>query len=89
MSLDLLLGWIVGSALGVSLVGSTGKETGLFRASLGGSVLGLGVCIVVLRAFILTWEGILTVFWFTYVSAVFATIGFNMTRRHRLPPGIQ
>jgi len=63
--------YVLGSAIGVSLVGERGNQTGSFLASLGGGLLGLIVIPV-------QWPlAFLTV-------PVMASLGFNLTRKYKV-----
>ncbi|MBW7989601.1 MAG: hypothetical protein FVQ84_06245 [Planctomycetes bacterium] len=75
--------YVLGSTFGVYLVGRIGNETGSFLETLSGGFLGgpvavllcfLGIEKIVLWALILL------------IPPIFATIGFNSTRRYKEPP---
>ena len=73
--------WTFGNAIGVYLVGNIGDETGQFKASFGGSILGL----VVGSVFLAVDEG-LGYHTMVFCTPIGAVIGFNMTRRYKSPP---
>ncbi|MHC4727654.1 MAG: hypothetical protein ACYS17_10560 [Planctomycetota bacterium] len=81
---------VYGSAVGVHLVGSRDKQTGSFLLTLVGSFLGGLVAVVTL--FFLWWMGVgKIVLWaigvlILLIPPIFATIGFNLTRRYEEPP---
>ena len=86
----------LGSAVGVYLVGSRGNETGSFPASLGGGLLGLFVMallyfyIVVTEKYMMLGIEKIIVWPLVFLAApIFATLGFNLTRRYKeQPPAI-
>lgn len=88
------IGNILGSTIGVYTVGNIGGETGSLLATLGGSILGLGVGVAILTiGAILTinvttdFEGLAIVgMVVSYLApTISATIGFNLTCRCRSP----
>ena len=80
------------SAVGVYLVGTRGKQTGSFLATLGRGFLG--VFVMVLLGFCASSAGDMMlgiakiVLWpLAFLAApIFATLGFNLTRRYKKPP---
>ncbi len=79
------IGYTLGNAIGVYLVGNIGDETGSFLATLGGSILGLGVGVVLaLSADSFNERAAFPTF--VASSSICATIGFNLTRRYNSPP---
>lgn len=76
--------WVYGpaSAVIVYLVGSTGKQTGSFLATLACGVLGgLGAIALLLSGMpVVAMEADLL------ISPILATLGFNFTRRYKEPP---
>jgi hypothetical protein len=74
------LGFSIGSALGVYIIGSIGDETGSIGATFRGSILGMG----------LAWVAILLRTPLAYISIaappILACIGFNNTRRYKSKP---
>ncbi|MBW7989157.1 MAG: hypothetical protein FVQ84_03950 [Planctomycetes bacterium] len=78
--------YVLGSTFGVYLVGRIGNETGSFLETLSGGFLGgpvavllcfLGIEKIVLWALILL------------IPPIFATIGFNSTRRYKEPTNLK
>lgn len=79
--------YMIGSALGVYLVGNIGKQTGSFLAALGSGFLG-GLVMFLLFAkelVSLTEEKIVTLGLMLLIGPIMATIGFNLTRRYKRP----
>ncbi|MBW7989158.1 MAG: hypothetical protein FVQ84_03955 [Planctomycetes bacterium] len=80
-----LNGWI--SAVGVHLVGSRGKQTGSFLLTLAGGFVGGLVAFVALLS--LLWirvEIVLLAPLLLLIPPIFATLGFNLTRKYEEPP---
>lgn len=83
-------GYIIGAATGVYVIGDTGNETGSFLASILGATAGIGTFLGLLRAMdIIGVEmkyaediGQLALL---VAPSLGATIGFNLTRRYRIP----
>jgi hypothetical protein len=73
------IGFIIGTPLGVWIVGSIGNETGSFFAALGGSFLG--ALTVVLATQIFKSEDFSLIY--LALPIVGSTIAFNMTRRYK------
>jgi len=84
-------GYTLGNAIGVYLVGNIGNETGSFLATLGGSILGLGVGIVVCVLSDDFFSDQEPAAFSTLVASpsICATIGFNLTRRYNSQPTIR
>ncbi len=77
------------SAVGVYLVGSRGKQTGSFPATLACGVLGGFAILLESRFQLLSSIGIeKAVLWafVLFTAPVLATLGFNLTRRYKAPP---
>ena len=72
------IGCMLGTAIGVYIVGSWGNETGSFLATLGGSIIGGVVWIAIGREV----SAVMTI----PASTIGAIIGFNLTRRYKSPP---
>ena len=76
--------WVYGpaSAVIVYLIGSTGKQTGSFLATLACGVLGgLGALVLLLSGMpVVAMDADL------FISPILATLGFNLTRRYKEPP---
>ena len=69
-------GYITGNAIGVYIIGNLGDETGSFLSTLLGSLSGILIGQTIARA--------LKESWITPIGPpVFATIGFNVSRRQR------
>lgn len=65
---------LIGSSLGIYLIGSIGNQTGSYWATLGGSVLGMvGGLLLNDDSIYVSWVGIV----------VGGVIGFNLTRRYK------
>jgi len=85
-----LIGYPLGSAIGVYCVGNIGNETGSCLATLGGSILALGVLGLGARV-ILAYtpsDGLsqdLAIYCLFASPLIGATIGFNLTRRYKSP----
>jgi hypothetical protein len=84
--------YILGTAVGVYLVGRIGKQTGSFWATLGGVLLGVPV-IALLYLYIdmagdMMLGAVKIVLWALVflAPAIMATLGFNLTRRYKKPP---
>jgi hypothetical protein len=78
----------IGSAIGVTIVGSIGNEKGSFNRALAGSYLGIFAGALT-TAFMNRGEEpnyTLNQFIIYTCSAIGATIGFNSTRRYKTPP---
>ncbi len=80
------IGYPIGSALGVYIVGDTGDETGSFVATLCGSLLGASLSYAAILLRILPGKPLLDYMSFFAVPPILACIGFNMTRRYKSPP---
>lgn len=78
------IGYPIGSALGVYIVGDTGDETGSFVATLCGSLLGASLSYAAILLRIL--PSPLSYVSFFAVPPICACIGFNMTRRYKSSP---
>jgi hypothetical protein len=74
-----LVGWTVGAATGVYLVGARGNRTGSALATYGGATLGL---VVGGGLAIANHNSMFPVFSFTVMPIAGALIGFNATRRY-------
>jgi len=74
-----LIGYPIGAAAGVYLIGNIGNETGSFWATLGGSILGWILALEVIDTSSHDWGLILV------AAPIGGIIGFNLTRRHDLP----
>ncbi len=77
------------SAVGVYLVGSRGKQTGSFQATLACGFLGGFAILSESRFQLLSSIGIeKAVLWafVLFTAPVLATLGFNLTRRYKGPP---
>jgi hypothetical protein len=84
--------YVLGSAVGVYLVGSIGKQKGSLLATLGGGLFG-GIVIVILvftggdgDKSVGTAEKIVIWGFLSLIGPVMATIGFNLTRRYKKLP---
>ena len=84
--------YVLGSAVGVYLVGSIGKQKGSLLATLGGSLVG-GIVIVILvftggdgAKSIGTAEKVVIWGFLSLIGPVMAAIGFNLTRRYKKLP---
>ena len=88
--------YVLVSAVGVYLVGSIGKQTGSFLATLGfgflgGIVLFINSFLVFTNTFIIVvesiglWKYLVLVL---LIPPIIATIGFNRTRRYKEPPSV-
>lgn len=73
------IGFIIGTPLGIWIVGSIGNETGSFFAALGGSFLG--ALTVILATQIFKSEDFSLIY--LALPIVGSTIAFNMTRRYK------
>jgi len=83
----------LGSAVGVYLVGTRGKQTGSFILTLAGGFLGglltllmfsIGIYIsdeLILIVFLLFWSLLVLL-----IPPILATVGFNLRRRYKEPP---
>ena len=78
------IGYPIGSALGVYLIGDNADETGSFVATLCGSLLGTSLTCAAILLRIL--PSPLSYMFFFAVPPICACIGFNMTRRYKSPP---
>jgi len=81
--------YVVGCAVGVYFIGRRGNETGSLLATLGGSLLGLFV-MAILYFYVKAAEDMMIgiekiVLWpLVFLAApIFATLGFNLTRKYR------
>ena len=83
------------SAVGVYLVGSRGKQTGSFQATLACGFLG-GFVMLLMRPIVQAASRVLIVgveqvvpwaLWVlvSFIPPIFATLGFNLTRRYKEP----
>jgi len=77
------LGYSIGSALGVYLVGDTANETGSLIATFLGGLLGTGLSFV---ASVTIGDEVPDVIYFIPVPPIIACIAFNMTRRYTSKP---
>jgi len=85
--LDFLLAYPIGSAIGVYIVGNIGNETGSFGTTLGGSISGILIWIIcAIGASNGDMPSIVPITVFFAAPPIFATIGFNETRRYKTPP---
>ncbi len=81
----------LGGAVGVSLVGNVGKQTGSFLLTLGcGFSGGLIMLVVLVLANRLSDVLIVILFWLLLplvllIPPIMATLGFNLTRRYKKP----
>ncbi len=80
------IGYIVGSSIGVYLVGNIGNETGSYLAAIGGSILGFaaGTGIALALWDVLPRENQALIPFFA-APLIGATIGFNATRKKKSP----
>jgi hypothetical protein len=80
--------YVLGSAVGVYLLGTRGNQTGSFQATLGFSFLGGLFMAVVLYLFliVLTQAERILLAPVLLFSPVLATYGFNLRRRYKEPP---
>ena len=84
--------YVLGGAVGVYLVGSRGKQTGSFLLTLPGGFLGL--LVIVILAFVGkdssvgTREKIVIWGFLSLIGPIFATIGFNLTRKYKEQPAV-
>ncbi|MHC4106262.1 MAG: hypothetical protein ACYSR9_15065 [Planctomycetota bacterium] len=83
--------YVIGSTVGVYLVGTRGNQTGSFPATLGFGFLG-GLVMTLLAIYIwlggIMMTGIEKIFiWklILLIGPIAATIGFNLTRRYKYP----
>ncbi len=83
MAIGAGLGYSIGSALGVYLVGNNDDETGSFVSTLLGSLLGTGFSFL---ASITIGDEVPDVIYFIPVPPILACIGFNMTRKYKSKP---
>ncbi len=83
-----VLGYTIGTAHGVYMVGSSENVTGSYAATLGGSFLGLLLAYPVSMINIGDTPISMNIAYFiAFIGPpVGATIGFNLTRRYRTPP---
>jgi len=81
--LSFLAGEVIGTATGVYCIGSIGDQAGSFRATLWGSLCGMGVGF--LLAYASNGDSASAVPFFV-LPAVGATVMFNKTRRYETPP---
>ncbi|UCG57059.1 MAG: hypothetical protein JSU70_19615 [Phycisphaerales bacterium] len=82
----------LGSAVGVYFVGSRGKQTGSFPATLVGGFLG-GLVAALLYLYASAAGNVMSgiekiVLWvlISLIPPILATLGFNLTRRYKQPP---
>ncbi len=78
-----------GSAVGVYLLGTRGKQTGSFLLTLAGGFVG--ALVVLLPSFSLFFSGkvivhLVPLLLLLLFPPVLATLGFNLTRRYKEPP---
>jgi hypothetical protein len=82
--------YVLGSAVGVYLLGSRGKQTGSFLITLPGGFLGLLVMVILVLtsgdSSVGTGEKIVIWGLLSLIGPIFATIAFNLTRRYKEPP---
>ena len=82
----------LGSAVGVHLLGSRGKQTGSFLATLVGGFLGGLVAVLLYFYASAAWNMMLgiekIVLWalISLIPPILATVGFNLRRRYKEPP---
>ncbi len=77
-----IAGYALGTPVGVYLAGSTGDQTGSFLSALIGSVAALGGVLVASQG---DMDQNIEEFMFWAAPPIFATIGFNLTRRYKSP----
>ena len=81
--------YVLGSAVGVYLVGTRGKQNGSFLLTLPGGFIGLLVMVILAFAgrdsSVGTREKIVIWGFLSLIGPIFATIGFNLTRRYKKP----
>ena len=84
--------YLLGSAGGVYLVGTRGKQTGSFLAALGIGILGLFIMVILFFGICTSRNGMLPIrkekivilgFFWSLIGPIMATIGFNLTRRYK------
>ena len=79
--------YVLGGAVGVYLVGTRGKQKGSFLLTLPGGFVGLLVMVIMAFAggdsSVGTGEKIVIWGLFSLIGPIFATIGFNLTRRYK------
>ena len=73
----------LGSAVGVYLVGSSGRQTGSFSKTLVCGFVGGSIAVVTSRQFLFHVELVLLLIPLLAIAPIMATIGFNMTRRYK------
>ena len=84
--------YVLGCAIGVYFVGRIGNQTGSFLATLGGVFLGVPVIALLYLYIDMAGDIMLGMVKIVLWSVVFlvpstgATLGFNLTRRYKLPP---
>ncbi|MBN2198388.1 MAG: hypothetical protein JW747_00900 [Candidatus Aminicenantes bacterium] len=80
-----LIGLSIGSALGVYFIGTRGKETGSFIATLLGSIIGFAGPMLIFPRDRLDRVSVVFIL---ASSSVGATIAFNMSRRYKTNPAL-
>lgn len=81
-------------AIGVYLVGRTGKQTGSFLQALGGGFVAGPVILVMLYLTCHLSEAMMVMLFCLllllalFISPILATLGFNLTRRYKEPPSV-
>ena len=83
----------LGSAIGVYLVGTRGKQTGSFIITLAGGFLGGLLTLLMISIGINLSDELILIFFLLFwsllvllIPPILATIGFNLSRRYKEPP---